>query len=167
VTYIATAVGSGVHTLTAAYGGDPSHASSSGAFTETVSVGRGTLTVRHVKVAGETVSLALLCSGVTGAKCQVTVKLTIKEQLKGKKLIGTSARKKKRQKAKTKTVELGIATVTLTPGERKTLRLTLNRAGKRLLAQLQRMKVKLAITESGTAVSSQTLTFKATSKRRR
>ena len=65
-----------------------------------------------------------------------------------------------------KVVIVGTASVTLQAGQAKTVRIALNRAGKRLLVARHVLKVRLRITQAtataaAASVSSQVVTFKA------
>ena len=65
----------------------------------------------------------------------------------------------------TKIVRLGMATVILSAGQSTSVRVRLNQTGKRLLAKHRTLKVELTITESGKAISSTTIAFKAKATR--
>jgi hypothetical protein len=128
----------------------------------------GKATAGNVKVSGTSVSVRLSCAGEAGATCKLALKLTVTETFKGKKLISVTARKKK--KVTKKVVVVGTATVTLKAGESRTVRISLNSTGKRLLAKRHKLKVRLRITQTlasgrSTTIRSQTLTFKTAKKR--
>jgi len=111
------------------------------------------------RVSGTTARVRVSCTGAPGATCRVTLKLTVTETLSHGKVTAVSARKKH------KVVVVGSASVTLKAGETKTIRVSLNRSGKHLLAHFHRLKVKLRVsqataTKGTTAVSTQTTTFK-------
>jgi hypothetical protein len=130
----------------------------------------GKASAGRAKVSGTSASVRVSCAGEAGSTCKLTLKLTVTERFRGKKLISVTARKKK--KVTKKLVVVGSASVTLKAGESKTVRIALNRTGKRLLARRHKLKVKLRITQilaSGQtkAISSQTLTFKAPKRRHR
>jgi hypothetical protein len=69
-------------------------------------------------------------------------------------------------KIKKKVVVLGSATATLTAGHSKTITVSLNAAGKRLLAKHHQLKAKLTLAQSGHSgpVAVKTLTFEAKPK---
>ena len=107
----------------------------------------GTVTVGRAKVNGKVVAVRVTCTGTSGAHCRVTLKLTARDR--HHKLVG-----------------VGKATVTLAAGHARIVRISLNRAGRNLLATRHTLKVKLAVIEATgnghtTTVSSQTVTFKA------
>src|SRR5205823_11229559 len=79
-----------------------------------------------------------------GAKCKLLFRLTVTEILRGKKLVGVTAR----AKLKKRTVVVGSASVTLKAGETRTVRITLNRTGKALLAKRHRLPVRLRVTQT-------------------
>jgi len=104
------------------------------------------------------------CAGEAGSTCKLTLKLTVTEKFKGKKLISVTARKKKRLTKKV--VVVGSASVTLKAGETRTVLIALNGTGKGLLRKRHNLKVTLRITQTLATgqvkgVSTQTLSFKA------
>ena len=82
---------------------------------------------RHTN--GPTASLPVSCAK-SGPSCTITVQITATELMQGGKVIGVIARKKITHKV----IVLGSAKVTLAPGQHKTLKITLNSAGKQMLA---------------------------------
>ncbi len=93
-----------------------------------------------LKVSGTTLKVPLRCG--KAAKCAVSLRLTSK-----------------------KTV-LGKAKATLKAGQKKTVTLKLNKAGKRKLKKSRRLKAKLKITLGGKTVATRTVKFKAKRKKR-
>jgi parallel beta-helix repeat protein len=67
----------------------------------------------------------------------------------------------KRRKHHVKVVVVGRAKIDIRAGHSKTVRITLNQSGRRLLAKSHRLKVKLTITQNGHTVSSRPITFTA------
>jgi len=124
----------------------------------------GKASAGHAKVSGTSASVRVSCTGEAGATCKLTLKLTVTETFKGHKLISVTARKKK--KVTKKLVVVGTASVTLTAGQSRTVRITLNGTGKRLLEKRRTLKVTLRVTQALStgqikAISAQKLTFKA------
>jgi hypothetical protein len=116
-------------------------------------------------VSGTTASVRVSCAGDAGATCKLTLKLTVTEKFKGKRLISVTARKKKNRLTK-KVVVVGSASVTLKAGETRTVRIALNSTGKGLLKKRHKLRVTLRVTQTLAtgqvkAVSTQTLSFKA------
>ena len=122
----------------------------------------GTFTRGVVKVTGLSATVPSSCAGGPGATCTMMFTLSITELVKRGAVIGVIAKKSKTTK---KVVRLGTATVILSAGQTKTVVVTLNATGRRLLAKHHTLKVKLAITESGKAISSTTVAFKAKATR--
>jgi hypothetical protein len=125
----------------------------------------GNASAGRAKVSGTTASVRVSCAGDAGATCKLTLKLTVTETFKGKRLISVTARKKKNRLTK-KVVVVGSASVTLKAGETRTVRIALNGTGKRLLQKRHTLKVTLRITQTLAggqlrAISTQTLNFKA------
>jgi hypothetical protein len=122
----------------------------------------GHTSVGHAKVKGTTTSVRVSCTGAAGATCKLAFRMTVTETFRGRKLIAVTARKKIRKVV----VTVGSArTITLTAGQSKVVKISLNRTGKRLLARRHTLKVTLHVTQTlggGRARTlSQTVTFKA------
>jgi hypothetical protein len=121
----------------------------------------GKVAVGHATVSGSTATLRISCTGDSVSTCRLTLQLTVIETLAGHRLVAESARVKHTRK----TVSVGSASVTLAAGQSKTVKVSLNSTGKRLLARFHRLKVRLTVTQKRTnaaplVVSRQTLTFK-------
>lgn len=116
--------------------------------------------MRRARVSGKTASVAITCKGDTS--CTVSLRLTVIETMRGHRLIAVSAR---RAKLTHRTVVLGSATVTVKAGRTATAHVSLNRAGRKLLAARHKLTAKLAVTQriSGRSrtISTQKITFKA------
>jgi hypothetical protein len=124
----------------------------------------GTATVGRAKVSGNTASVRVTCAGAAGAQCNLSLRMTVTETLRGHKLIAVAAR------VRHKVVVVGSATVTLTSGNARTVLITLNGQGRNLLAARHVLKVGLVVTEAlgngqSATVSAQTVTFKTQSHR--
>jgi hypothetical protein len=120
----------------------------------------GKASVGHARVSGRTVSVPITCTGDTS--CTVSLRLTATETRRGHRIIAVSARK---AKLRHKTVVLGTATATVKAGGSQTVRISLNRTGRKLLAARHKLTAKLAVTQriSGRnrTISTQKVTFKA------
>ena len=125
----------------------------------------GGITVRRVTVSGPLVSVRVSCTGRPGSACKLHLRLMIIERVKAGKVIGVTA--ENRRKPNRKVVVLGTASLSLSAGETKTVRLSLNGTGKRLLAKHHALKAKVAITNWGKTVSTKIITFKAKPKKRK
>ena len=130
--------------------------------------GPGTLVghanVSAAKVSGSSASVRVSCTGPAGATCRLALNMTVTEVLKGHKLVAVAARANGRKTHRV--VQVGSANVSLKAGQTQTVRIALNRAGKRLLASHHGLKAKLVVSQatgSGgtTTVSTQIVTFKA------
>jgi hypothetical protein len=125
----------------------------------------GKASAGRAKVSGTSAIVRVSCTGEAGATCKLSLKLTVTETFRGKKLISVTARKNKKRLTK-KVVVVGSASVTLKAGETRTVRIALNGTGKRLLQKRHTLKVTLRITQTLAggqlrAISTQTLNFKA------
>jgi hypothetical protein len=124
--------------------------------TQATHVHPGKASAGHARVSGNTVSVPISCKGDTS--CRVSLKLTVTETLRGHKLIAVSARK---AKVTHKTVVLGTASATIKAGRTTTVRISLNRSGRRLLSARHKLTAKLTVTQGRRTVSTQKVTFKA------
>jgi hypothetical protein len=126
--------------------------------------GPGHTSVGKAKVSGTTASVRVSCTGAAGATCKLTFRMTVTEKLRGHKIIAITARK--RPKTRKVVVTVGSARgLTLRAGHSKVVKISLNRLGKRLLAQRHTLKATLHVTQNlgkrRSRTLSQTVTFKA------
>jgi hypothetical protein len=126
--------------------------------------GSGHASVGHATVAGNTASVPVSCSGSSGQTCNLALTMTVTETLKGHKVIAITSRKQAH--VHHKVVVVGSAHVTLTAGQTRVVRVTLNRTGKALLAKHHTVKVALHVAQTlanhhTVTVVGRTLTFKA------
>jgi hypothetical protein len=121
--------------------------------------------IRRVKTSGSLVSVTLACSAPAGQTCSGTLKLAVLEHLSGHTVTAVTAGKPKKAKKPTKIVTLANATYTIS-GASRTVKLTLNKAGKKLLAKYHKLSVKLTLTPTGAKApaTSKTITLSATAK---
>jgi hypothetical protein len=114
----------------------------------------GTSSFAHAKTKGGVASLTIACAGAAGSSCADSLALSVIETLHGGKLVGVAAKTKKR------TVTLGTASVTLAGGQSKTVTVSLNATGRRLLAHRHSLSVKLTVKQEigGKSVVVKTLT---------
>ncbi len=99
-------------------------------------------------VSGNRLTFALTCAGLAGQTCRVKARLSTVEKRRAKRILSLAARK--RPKVKRKTVTVASRVFTIPAGKRVTARLTLNRAGKRLLKRFHRLPAKLTLKPAGT-----------------
>jgi hypothetical protein len=92
------------------------------------------------------VSVPLTCSRQAAGGCTITLRLTVVETLRGGRVLAVAAARRTVRR----TVTVGASTVRLRPGQRFTATVTLNAAGRRLLAQRRRLTARLSVT--GTVV---------------
>jgi hypothetical protein len=113
------------------------------------------------KVSGTSVHVTVSCPAGSPASCPVKAVLVVTEKLSGGKVIGLSAGKR----ATTRKVTLGTASATLRPGTRSQLIVSLNGAGKRLLAVRHTLTVDLSVTQNDTAPVIRHIEFQAVRKK--
>jgi hypothetical protein len=119
--------------------------------------------VGKAKVKGTTASVLVRCTGPAGATCTLAFRMTVTEKIRGHRIIAVTARKKPTTHKVTVTV--GTApTITLTSGQSKVVKISLNRTGRRLLAKHRTLKVTLRVKQilggGRSKTLSQTVTFK-------
>ena len=146
----------GTPTLTGSYSGDGEHGSSHGTATVTV----GTCKTSHPKVSGTTASTSISFAAPAGSSCTVTLTLSVVETLSGNKVIAVSASKHKPKKTK-RTLVLGSTTVKLAAGKTKTVTVSLDATGKRLLASRRSLSVRLTAAQKTGTTSTFTVKFTA------
>ena len=116
-------------------------------------------------VTGATVSANVSCAGPATGSCTITLTLTSVETSKGSRLLAVSAAKK--GKTTRRTVTVGALSVTLAAGQSKIARVTLNAAGRRLLASVHKLPVELVCVAGATRISTETLVLTAAPKQRK
>ena len=107
----------------------------------------GRTTVGSIRTSGTTVRLRVSCAGPTTSSCVVSLTLTATETLRGTKVVAIGASKAGSSKLRHKTIVLGSVRVSVAGGKSSAARLSLNRAGKRLLAQHHTLAVRLTLTQ--------------------
>ncbi len=159
----------GSYAVAGGYGGDSTHDASSGLSAATTVTSSATpppgpgsaasAAVGHVTVSGTTARVPVSCSG--GSSCTIALTLSVVETLRHGKVTAIAA------SAKTvrKTVVVGAKTVTIAAGKSETVKLSLNRTGKRLLSKHHLLRTKLRVKASGKTVASSTIAFKAKKKK--
>jgi len=120
-----------------------------------------TLLVARVSTSGPTASITVVCSGVSGQSCSDTLLGTVHVRTRAGSVIavtaGAKGRGHGRPKTKVATVTVARTSFALPAGETRTERLTLNGAGKRLLARFAILGVKVEFT--GTLTETRKVTF--------
>jgi hypothetical protein len=137
-------------------GGTGSHSPVGGTSPQPLAASIGTS-----KVSGTSVHVTVSCPAGSSAGCPVSAILAVTEKLSGGKVTGVSARKR----ATTRKVTLGTASATLQPGTHSQLTVSLNAAGKRLLATRHPLTVDLAVTQGNASLVTRHVTFQAPRKK--
>jgi hypothetical protein len=94
---------------------------------------------------GGHVTFTITCSGVASTTCKVRAVLTTVEELHGRRLLGLSARTRRR------TVTVGVLNATIAAGTTKKLAISLNATGRQLLARFHRLPAHLKVVLEGQA----------------
>jgi CSLREA domain-containing protein len=106
--------------------------------------GPGAVSAGAIKSHRAMVSVALTCAGPSGVVC--VLKLLLSAPQGGAK--GSAARRAAHARAPKKVV-IGVASVAIDGGAKKVVSVSLNAAGKRMLAKAHSLKATLTVTESG------------------
>ncbi|HUO69346.1 MAG TPA: hypothetical protein VMU39_01105 [Solirubrobacteraceae bacterium] len=125
--------------------------------------GNGHLSVGHASVSGTTASVRVSCTGAAGATCKVAFRMTVTEKVRGHKVIAVSARKQPTTRKIIVTVG-SASTITLTAGQSKVVKISLNSTGKNLLKSRHTLSVTVDVTQilggGRSRTLSQPVTFK-------
>jgi hypothetical protein len=106
-----------------------------------------------------TVSITIKCSSGSGS-CDDSIGLTTREMLRGSKVVGLAARKPGRKTRHEVTV-LGTSAVAVAAGGSRTVSVSLNSVGKRLLKRFHRLPLLLVVHQGTTTVGSDKVTLVA------
>jgi hypothetical protein len=133
-----------------------------GAGAVTAAVGRATVLARAST--GPAANVKVTCGGAAGAMCSLSLRLTVVETLRGHRLLAASAVGHKG--GSHRSVVVGTARVSLAVGQTRTVRVVLNRAGRRLVSRLHGLRATLQIRQTNiagatTTVFSKTVAFKS------
>jgi hypothetical protein len=115
--------------------------------------------VRSILGGHAEIRVALSCQA-GGASClMASVKATVKEHFKGRKLKGITASIKQHKKPSTttKTVVVASGGVTLAVGAKQTLTLKLDATGRALLAEFGKLKAIVTVSSGGATVKAATV----------
>jgi hypothetical protein len=131
--------------------------------------GPGHTSVGHARVSGTTARVPVSCTGTTGSTCTLTLNLTVTEKFKGHRLIAVSARRQ--VGTHHKVVVVGSRHLTLIAGQSQAVLVSLNRAGRQLLALRHHLATTLHVSQlipggRAVTVSTQTVMFKTRHHRR-
>jgi Bacterial Ig-like domain (group 3) len=146
--------GGGSGSTAGAGGGGSSAGSSSGSGSSA-----GQVSTAAIKSHGTTVLVALTCAGPSDVTCVLKLLLSVSKG-GGK---GSTARVTAHTKAP-KRVTVGVASVTIKSGAQKMVLVSLNAAGKKMLAKAGSLKATLTVTESGRSTPILTRGVKLTAK---
>jgi hypothetical protein len=155
----------GDRTITATYAGDHDHAAGS-ATTKALVSGPPSKAPPPISTSAPTTSgsiaqVSLTC-GTGSSSCPVSVTLTAVETLVGSKIAGLAPALKETKKV----VVVGSEKVTIGAGDHKTVKVSLNRTGTRLLDKFHTLPAKLVVAEDGKTERTAKLKFKLKRKSR-
>jgi hypothetical protein len=111
----------------------------------------GETSVGRAQVRGTTVNVPVRCSSEAGGGCQVLLRVSVVETISGGRVVAVGAGgARARAAARRRTVTIAGARVHLGRAQRRTLTLSLNRAGRALMAH--RRSLRATLTVSGTVI---------------
>jgi hypothetical protein len=119
--------------------------------------GPGKVSWSKAVASGASAKVRVTCKGVVGAKCRLVLRLTVTEKLRGHQVIGVAALTQPKTR-KVVVIVGGPLRVTLLAGQSKVEKVSLAKAGKRLLASRHTLKLTLRMTQTLTGGHSRTLT---------
>jgi hypothetical protein len=123
----------------------------------------GSISGGHAKI---TVRLSCPAAGETCARA--SVKATVKEHLKGRKITAiTAGVKHKKVRTTTKQVVVASAGVTLSAGRKETLTLKLNSTGRALLSKFHKLTAIVTVSSGGKAIKTATVTIREPKKKKK
>jgi hypothetical protein len=103
--------------------------------------------VGRTRVRDGVVLVPLACSG--GSRCSIIATLSVVERVRGGSVVGVAVRK---HRPRTKIGVIGRASTDLAARQRKTLRVGLNRPGRRLLRRFGKLWATLRVAQDGKTV---------------
>jgi hypothetical protein len=101
--------------------------------------------VGSAKGSGGEVSFTISCTGSAGTSCEVEGALTTAERTRNGKPVAVAARRHHHPRIRYQMVSVGSSRLTIPAGERVTILIQLNSAGKSLLARFGRLPVRLTV----------------------
>lgn len=123
----------------------------------------------RARVKGKYVVFHVSCVAAAGTACHGNAALSFKEKLRGKRIVGLSARK--RARLRTRTIRAGSKSFKVAAGKTATVKVPLSRSAQRLLKRYRRLTVRLSVTlrASGKSskVASQKVTFKVKARKKK
>jgi hypothetical protein len=152
-----TALGTAAITVLASDPGPPAQQASAA-----LSIAVDGPSIGTVKSEAPELKISITCGAIAPQSCSGTLALSVSEHLTGDKITAIVAKAKhKKPKHTTRTVGIGKANYSVSGGSAATVAVTLNKAGKQLLAKYHKLHAKLADTPTGlaTALTTQTVTI--------
>lgn len=131
--------------------------------------GPGTPGAGHLSTSGTAVTLQVSCSGTSGQSCVLMASLSAVVTSRGGKVVAVTA-STKRKKTTKKLVKFGSVSLTVAAGKAETLKVSLNSAGKRLLAERHKLPAELVLSRTASGATkiffSRSVTFKTKAKKK-
>jgi hypothetical protein len=124
---------------------------------------RGTVRVGHPLVGASAARVPVRCIGGFGSICQIKLTLTVIERVRHGRVAGVIAGTRRAAK---RAIVLASTSITLSAPQSGSIRLTLGRVGKHLLAVFHRMRVRLTATNGVNVIWSASVIVKTKAKPR-
>lgn len=134
--------GAGSHTIEATYSGSVDFAGSSSAPLDQIVNPVPLSLVGSASARNGQVKMKEACAATAAGGCVVTNRLTTVETTKGDHIVGLSASRAKRKRH---TLTVGSKTVTIRPGQTRTVAVPLNATGRKLLKRFGKLPVTLTV----------------------
>ncbi len=163
VTFDPTATGSATRAVILSNGSQPGGGSrpSDGSEPSSGSPPTDKAQVSHLRIRRARASVRVACEGIAPPDCSVTLTLTAIEKIKDGRVLSVSTSSSKGHEANREDVMLGVARAAVPIGHSRTLSISLNAAGKHLLAHRHRLRVTLTVSQAGQLVLSRAITLTA------
>jgi hypothetical protein len=126
------------------------------------------VTVRPISSTDGEFTAVVSCPARGAACAAVSLRVTVKEHLKGRKVTSITAHsKKKKAPATTKVVVVASGSVNLSAGAKKTLKLRLNSTGRALLSKFHKLTALVTVSSDGKTLKTATVTLREPKKKKK
>ncbi len=126
------------------------------------------VTVRPISSTDGEFTAVVSCPARGAACAAVSLRVTVKEHLKGRKVTSITAHsKKKKAPATTKVVVVASGSVNLSAGAKKTLKLRLNSTGRALLSKFHKLTALVTVSSDGKTLKTATVTLHEPKKKKK
>jgi hypothetical protein len=126
------------------------------------------VTVRSISGAQAEFTVVVSCPAGGAACAAASLKVTVKEHLKGSSVTSITAQEtKKKAPPKTKVVVVASGAVTLSAGAKETSKLRLNSTGRALLSKFQKLTALVTVSSRGKTLKTAIVTLREPTKKKK